>query len=82
MLTARIAVLASGGGTNLQALIDSQDRGELRGDLSEGEITKLYALTERALMYDWCICNGDYSLKQYAKRIMPLLLSEIRAPKT
>ena len=29
MLTARIAVLASGGGTNLQALIDSQDRGEL-----------------------------------------------------
>ena len=29
MLTARIAVLASGGGTNLQALIDSQGRGEL-----------------------------------------------------
>lgn len=30
MLTARIAVLVSGGGTNLQALIDSQERGELR----------------------------------------------------
>lgn len=29
MLTARIAVLVSGGGTNLQALIDSQERGEL-----------------------------------------------------
>ena len=29
MLTARIAVLVSGGGTNLQALIDSQGRGEL-----------------------------------------------------
>ena len=30
MLTARIAVLASGGGTNLQALIDAQGRGELK----------------------------------------------------
>lgn len=30
MLTARIAVLVSGGGTNLQALIDAQSRGELR----------------------------------------------------
>lgn len=29
MLTARIAVLVSGGGTNLQAMIDSQERGEL-----------------------------------------------------
>ena len=30
MLTARIAVGASGGGTNLQALIDAQARGELK----------------------------------------------------
>lgn len=30
MLTARIAVLVSGGGTNLQALIDAQSRGELK----------------------------------------------------
>ena len=30
MLTARIAVVVSGGGTNLQALIDAQARGELK----------------------------------------------------
>ena len=30
MLTARIAVAVSGGGTNLQALIDAQSRGELK----------------------------------------------------
>ena len=30
MLTARIAVVVSGGGTNLQALIDAQGRGELK----------------------------------------------------
>ena len=30
MLTTRIAVLVSGGGTNLQALIDAQASGELK----------------------------------------------------
>lgn len=39
MLTARIAVLVSGGGTNLQALIDAQARGELKS----GEIVLVIA---------------------------------------
>ena len=30
----KIAVLVSGGGTNLQALIDSEKRGELGGEIS------------------------------------------------
>ena len=30
-MSKRIAVLVSGGGTNLQALIDAQERGELVG---------------------------------------------------
>lgn len=61
-----------------QIVQEGQSRGELRTDLSVNEITKLYALCERALMYDWCICNGDYSLKSYAKTVMPMLLREIR----
>ena len=35
----KIAVLVSGGGTNLQALIDAQNRGEIPG----GEITAVIA---------------------------------------
>ena len=61
-----------------QIVQEGQQKGELRRDLSVNEITKLYALCERALMYDWCICNGDYSLKSYAKTTMPMLLREIR----
>lgn len=61
-----------------QIVQEGQSKGELRSDLSVNEITKLYALCERALMYDWCICNGDYSLKGYAKTVMPMLLREIR----
>ena len=41
---ARIAVLVSGGGTNLQALLDAQDR----GDIPDGEIVLVVASNESA----------------------------------
>lgn len=55
-----------------------QQCGELRADMTVNEIVKLYAISERALIYDWCLCNGEYSLSSYAKRVMPMFLSEIR----
>lgn len=60
-----------------QIVTEGQASGELRSDLSVNEITKLYAMCERSLMYDWCICNGEYSLKKYAETVLPMLLSEI-----
>ena len=41
------------------------------------EIVKLYAMCERALMYDWCICGGEYSLSHYAKSVLPLLFNDM-----
>ncbi len=61
-----------------QIVKNGQERGELRQDMSANEITKIYALCERALLYDWCICNGEYSLKAYAKEMMPMFLEKIR----
>lgn len=55
-----------------------QERGELRDDLPTGEIVKTYALCERALMYDWCICGGEYSLREYSGKMMPVFLAHIR----
>ena len=57
---------------------EGQKRGELTTAMSSYEITKMYALCERALLYDWCICNGEYSLKEYAGRMMPMFLGGIR----
>ena len=48
---------------------------ELTNRESTGELVKVYALCERALMYDWCLCGGDYSLSQYAEKILPSFLS-------
>ncbi|MFI3312559.1 MAG: TetR/AcrR family transcriptional regulator [Eubacteriales bacterium] len=61
-----------------QIVKEGQERGELSAELSVTEIVKLYALCERGLMYDWCICSGNYSLKNYGKTAMPMLLQGIR----
>ena len=58
--------------------IQGKQDGVFRDDLSVNDITKAYALYERGIMYDWCICNGDYSLKAYAARMMPQLLQTLR----
>ena len=61
-----------------QITAEGQKKGELRDDLSVNAIVKAYALCERALIYDWCICNGEYSLCQYAKEMMPVFLGGFR----
>lgn len=65
-----------------QIVSEGQRRGELRADATVNEIVKAYALCERALIYDWCISNGDYSLCQYAKTMMPIFLGSFRTEKT
>lgn len=55
-------------------LQEGQAAGELRRDLSLNEIIKNYAMLERGMMYDWCLCNGDYSLAQHARSVLPLML--------
>lgn len=58
-----------------------QESGEFRMDFTVNDLVKLYAISERALLYDWCICGGEYSLRSYGDRMMPLFLSKIRAEK-
>ena len=57
---------------------EGQRRGELRDDLSVNDVTRLYAMCERALLYEWCLSGGEYSLRDHAEKTMPLLLSEVR----
>ncbi len=58
---------------------EGQESGEFRNDLSVNELVKLYAVAERALLYDWCICGGEYSLKTYGKTAMSIYMKDICA---
>lgn len=55
-----------------------QADGQLNSSSSVSEMVKLYALAERALLYDWCLCGGEYSLRQYSTVVMPGFLSSFR----
>lgn len=55
-------------------VMEGIEKDELRDDVAVNEITKAYALFERALLYDWCICNGDYSLSKYSGDMLPRFL--------
>lgn len=57
-----------------QTISRGMQSGEFKEDSTVSEIVKAYALFERALLYDWCLCNGDYSLKQYSLKMMPMYM--------
>ena len=86
MLTARIAVLVSGGGTNLQALLDAQARGEL----GDGEITAVVSSTPGAYALERARAAGvpglytlprkDFASSRHYTQAMVELLKERVAP--
>lgn len=64
-----------------KVIIHGQQNGYLRADVSINEILKAYALFERALLYDWCICNGNYSLCNYSQSLLPMFLNGFKVQK-
>ena len=57
---------------------EGQKRGEIRTDKPVSEIVRYYSLCERALITDWCLNQGSYSLHAYTKEYMPVMLSYFR----
>ena len=62
-----------------QIVSAGQEAGQLRRDRTVNDIVKAYALWERALLYDWCLCGGDYSLVSYTDSMTPMFLESYRA---
>lgn len=62
-----------------QIISEGQRTGQLRTDRTVNDIVKAYALWERALMYDWCLCGGEYSLVAYSDGVTPMFLESYRA---
>ena len=55
-------------------VIEGKENGEFADELSVNEIVRAYAMCERALISDWCLSNGDYSLSREAETLLPRLL--------
>lgn len=57
---------------------EGQKKGEITKELSVNELVRVYALCERAFLYDWCLSGGDYSLTKYAGEMFPMFLEKIK----
>ena len=62
-------------------IAEGQAAGTLRSDRTVNEIVKAYALWERALLYDWCLSGGEYSLVAYTDSVTPMFLESYRGVK-
>ena len=61
-----------------QLVDEGQRRGQITRELPYYEVARLYTLCERAIIYDYCISNGNYSLGEYTRRTMPLIFGGVR----
>ena len=50
------------------------ESGEFKNSSSAGELKNVYAMYERALLYDWALFKGKYSLTEYSNRLLPHVL--------
>ena len=57
---------------------EGQERGEIVENKSVSEIVKYYAMCERALVSEWCLSKGSYSLAEYSKEYFPIMMEEFR----
>lgn len=57
---------------------EGQKKGEITKSLSVNELVRVYAMCERAFLYDWCLSNGDYSLTKYAGEMFPIFLEKFK----
>ncbi len=55
-------------------LQEGQAANTVRADVSFMELSHIYAMAQRGIVFDWCICNGTYSLLEFGTRPINMLL--------
>lgn len=57
-----------------EILEEGLQSGEFKNTSSAEELMGIYAMYERALLYDWSLFKGKYSLTEYSDRLLPHVL--------
>ena len=52
------------------------ESGEFKNTSTPQELLKIYAMYERALLYDWALCKGNCSLTEYSDKLLPHVLDQ------
>lgn len=57
-----------------EILTDGLESGEFKNTSTVEELMNIYAMYERALLYDWVLFKGKFSLSEYSDRLLPHVL--------
>ena len=57
---------------------DGIQKGEFASTSTTSELVKNYAMFERALIYDWVLCKGKYSLSEYSQKLLQPVLERFK----
>ena len=57
---------------------EGQKKGEICAEKQVSDIVQYYSMCERALVYDWCLNKGSYSLAERSKEWMPVMMGHFR----
>lgn len=57
-----------------ETITTAVESGEFKNTSTPQELLNIYAMYERALLYDWALCKGKYSLTAYSEKLLPHVL--------
>lgn len=60
-----------------QIIQEGQQMGEFRTDEPPEGLADTYASLERGMIYNWCLANGEGSLLEQSKRLLPVYLKDL-----
>lgn len=63
-----------------QIITEAQEAGEVRTDMSAASITQNLVRFTRGVIYDWCLQNGGFDLKQAGREYLKLIIDGVRQP--
>lgn len=58
----------------MQIIEEGQNKKQLKNERSSRELMKIYAMQERSILYDWCICEGNYPLASYGIELLSIFM--------
>ena len=61
-----------------QIMNEGSKKGELTDDMTVTEMVKFFGFGERALITDWCMNNGSYSLGEYSREMFPKMMLALK----
>lgn len=61
--------------TTLDSFINAaQEYGSFDKSMPASDVVSYFITVSRGLVYEWCLCNGAYSLREKASRFLPRII--------